>query len=129
MNAEQMQAAIDAAVAAALLAQGGQPPPAGPQGPPGPAGPPGPPPQVAPPPPVVFALAPALLSNQPLNYNVPADSKLYYKAISPLEPKFDLSASKIRGFLQAFYDKAIQVNWQMTLSFMIGVVQLNLIEH
>ena len=129
MNAEQMQAAIDAAVAAALLAQGGQPPPAGPQGPLGPAGPPGPPPQVAPPPPVVFALAPALLSNQPLNYNVPADSKLYYKAISPLEPKFDLSASKIRGFLQAFYDKAIQVNWQMTLSFMIGAVQFNLIEH
>ena len=69
------------------------------------------------------------MSDQPLNYNDTADAKLYYKAVAAIEPKFDLSASKIRGFLQAFYDKAIQVNWQMTLSFMIGAVQFNLIEH
>ena len=61
----------------------------------------------------VFALTPALVTQQFLNYALTTDTKLYYKSIAPLTEKFDLTSANMRGFLQAFSDKATDSNWQM----------------
>lgn len=74
----------------------------------------------------MFAFSPARLQNRLLDYNSSSDVKLYYKAVLPLEEKFDLSSDKIRGFLEAFYDRAKNVNWQDTLTIIVNGVPLNL---
>ena len=79
--------------------------------------------------PVQFAFSPARLQNRLLDYNSPSDVKLYYKAVLPLEEKFDLSSEKIRGFLEDFYDRAKNVNWQETLTIMVNGVPLNLVKN
>lgn len=76
--------------------------------------------------PVQFAFSPARLNNDLLDFTVISDSKLHYKAILPLEDKFDLSSEKIRGFLSAFNDRARHVNWVTTLQITVDGVQLNL---
>jgi hypothetical protein len=76
-----------------------------------------------------FARRPALLSNQALGYSIPANAKLYYKAIMPLETKFDLTQANMKDFLEAFKSRATLMNWQVTMNIMVNGVQLNLIEH
>jgi uncharacterized coiled-coil protein SlyX len=63
-----------------------------------------------------------------LNYTLTNDIKLYYKAVAPLSTKFDLSPAGMRGFLQAFFDKASDVNWLMTLTIQVGAIQYDLIK-
>ena len=104
-------------------AGGGGGAPGGGGGPPGPGGAGGAIPPVIP---ALFAFSPARLQNRLLDYNSTADVKLYYKAVLPLEEKFDLSSEKIRGFLEAFYDRAKNVNWQDTLIINVQGVPLNL---
>lgn len=77
---------------------------------------------------VPFALTPALISQQYLNYSLTADVKLYYKAIAPLSVKFDLTPANMRGFLQALYDKATDSNWLMTMTFVVRAIQFDLIK-
>jgi hypothetical protein len=76
-----------------------------------------------------FARTPALLSNQALDYSIPANAKLYYKAIMPLETKFDLTQANMKDFLEAFKSRATLMNWQFTMNIMVNGVQHNLIEH
>lgn len=78
--------------------------------------------------PVPFALTPALVSQQYLDYSLTADVKLYYKAIAPLSVKFDLTPANMRGFLQALYDKATDNNWLMTMTFAVNAIQFDLIK-
>ena len=87
-----------------------QPPPQAPQAqlPPPPALP-------APPAPPAFALGPGR-SHTILNYDDPnmgaMATKLYNKAISPLEEKFDGEADNLAVFLASICDRAHHFNWQ-----------------
>ena len=78
--------------------------------------------------PARFALTPALVSQQYLDYTLTNDIKLYYKSIAPLSTKFDLSPANMRGFIKAFFDKASDANWLMTLRIPIGNEQFDLIK-
>jgi hypothetical protein len=51
--------------------------------------------------PLPFSCTLALLSNQALDYSIPANAKLYFKAIMPLETKFDLTQANMKDFLEA----------------------------
>ena len=83
-------------------------------------------------PPVIpanFALTPALYSNNFLDFANAADIKLFNKSVMPLETKFDLSAGKMKDFLDSILDKSIVSNWIMTLLIMFNGIQYNLILH
>jgi hypothetical protein len=67
-----------------------------------------------------FARTPALLSNQALDYSIPANAKLYCKAIMPLEKKFDLTQANMKDFLEAFTSRATLMNWQFTMNIMVN---------
>lgn len=67
------------------------------------------------------------MSQQFLNYSLTTDIKLYYKAIASLSQKFDLMPANMRGFIQALSDKARNLNWQMTLVFMVRGAMYDLI--
>ena len=56
--------------------------------------------------PANFALTPALITNNYLDYSQTADAKLYYKAIAPIATPFHLSSANIKDFLEAVLDKA-----------------------
>ena len=79
--------------------------------------------------PANFALTPALVTNNYLDYSQTADAKLYYKAIAPIATPFDLSSANMKDFLEAVLDKAVLVNWVMTLLIMWNGMQYNLIQH
>ena len=91
-----------------------QPPPQAPQAqlPPPPALP-------APPAPPAFALGPGR-SHTVLNYDDPntgaTTTKLYNKAISPLEEKFDGEADNLAAFLASVCDRARRFNWQRLIT-------------
>ena len=76
-----------------------------------------PPPQApqAPPAPPAFALGPGS-SHAVLGYDNPntgaTASKLYNKAISPLEEKFDGEADNLAVFLASVRDRARRFDWQ-----------------
>jgi hypothetical protein len=76
-----------------------------------------------------YALAPALASDEYLVWAIPANAKLYYKAIAPLATKFNLSAIKMKDFLESLFDKAMDMNWNNTLIITHNGVQYNLIQH
>ena len=114
--------------------QGQQPPPAPqaqPQAPPAPqaqpaiaAAPPvlpAPPPPVvpAPPAPAAFALGPGR-SHNVLDYDDPntgaTATKLYNKAIAPLEDKFDGEADNLAVFLASVRDRARRFNWHRLIT-------------
>ena len=87
-----------------------QPPPQAPQ-----AQPPPLPAPLAPPAPQAFALGPGR-SHAVLDYDDPntgaTATKLYNKAISPHEEKFDGEADNLAVFLASFRDRARRFNWQ-----------------
>jgi hypothetical protein len=76
-----------------------------------------------------FALTPALLTSTALDYSTSPNAKLYYKAILPLETKFDLTEGNLKNFLESLRNKATLMNWTMTLDIIKNGVQYNLIEH
>ena len=80
-----------------------------------PVQPPPPPVPPAPPAPPAFALGPGR-SNAILDYDDPNTgatvTKLYNKAISPLEEKFDGEAVNLAIFLASVHDQARRFNWQ-----------------
>ena len=98
----------------------------GPPGGPGPGGAAAAFPQV-PQVPFAFALSPARVSDLLLDYTRTADVKQYYKSVSPLDPKFDLSPGGMLGFLQAFRDRARESNWYLTLCFIMNGIMVNLV--
>ena len=76
--------------------------------------PPPPPAPSAPPAPPAFTLGPGR-SHAILDYNDPnigaTATKLYNKAISPLEEKFDGEADNLAVFLASVRDRARRFNW------------------
>ena len=79
--------------------------------------------------PAPFALTPAQANPGYLDYSTTNHVKLYYKAIAPLTEKFDLAPANLRGFIQAFADKAIEMNWGATLTVPVGNGQQDLVKH
>ena len=77
--------------------------------------PPPPPAPPTPPAPPAFALGPGR-SHAVLDYDEPntgaTATKLYNKAISPLEEKFDGEADNLAVFLASVRDRARRFNWQ-----------------
>lgn len=106
----QIQAAIDAAVQAALAAQAAAPPV-----------------QVQPPQPVatVFALSPALVNNVALiDYSTTQGAKLYKSAIETLRSeKFDLDTKSLKAFLGSLKDRSRAMGWQVILEIPADAAQ------
>ena len=73
-----------------------------------------PPPLLVPPAPPAFALGPGR-SHAVLNFDDPntgaTATKLYNKAIAPLEAKFDGEADNLVVFLTSVHDQARRFNW------------------
>jgi hypothetical protein len=88
-QAQAAQAAVD--LAAAQAATGG------------PAGP------------VVFALTPALASNDLINYSTGEGIKLYGKAIAPLDTLYNGDSASLRLFLSKVQQRANQSGWKSIL--------------
>ena len=88
---------------------------------------------VAPPTPPAFALGPGR-SHAILNYDDPnagaTTTKLYNKAISPLEEKFDGEADNLAVFLASIRNRACHFNWHHLITVPIddGTTQ-NLLTH
>ena len=78
--------------------------------------------------PALFALTLALSNPGYLNYTVKIHVKLYYKAITPLTDKFDLTPANMHGFIQAFSGKANNMNRLITLTVPVGNVQYDLVK-
>ena len=74
---------------------------------------------LAAPAPPVFDLGPGQ-SHTILDYDDPntgaTATKLYNKAILPLEEKFDGEADKLAVFLASFHDRARRLNWQCLIT-------------
>ena len=87
-----------------------------------PAPPPPPPAMPAAPAPPAFALGLGC-SHDILDYNNPntgaTDTKLYNKAISPLEEKFDGEADNLAVFLVSMRDRACRFNWHHLITVLI----------
>jgi hypothetical protein len=79
--------------------------------------------------PLDYALAPALASDEYLVWAIPANAKLYCKAIAPLATKFDQSAIKMKDFLESLFEKAMDINWNSTLIMTQNGMQYNLVQH
>ena len=81
--------------------------------------PPPPPAPPIPPAPPAFALGPGR-SHAVLDYDDPntgaTATKLYNKAISPLEEKFDGEADNLAVFLASVRDRARRFNWQRLIT-------------
>jgi hypothetical protein len=65
--------------------------------------------------PVPFALYPGAASNDPLNFAVDKDVKIFNKAIQGLESKFDLKLENLTVFLESVQDRASIYNWKHIL--------------
>ncbi len=68
------------------------------------------------PPAVVFALAPALVDNNPINYQDPQGIKLFKAAVQELSVKFDGEPKNLRIFLAKVHERAMMSNWVQTLT-------------
>ncbi len=68
------------------------------------------------PPAVVFALAPALVDNNPINYQDPQGIKLFKAAVQELSVTFDGEPKNLRIFLAKVHERAIMSNWVETLT-------------
>ena len=54
--------------------------------------------------------------NTVLDWSIPADTKLYYKAIATLDNKFDGTLEKLIAFLASITSQARQFGWNMILA-------------
>jgi hypothetical protein len=64
---------------------------------------------------VQFALAPALVSNDIIDYSTPTGQKLYNRAVLPLTPAFDTQPANLKGFLERVYARAMSTGWMTIL--------------
>jgi hypothetical protein len=58
-----------------------------------------------------FALAPALVTDHPINYATPEGAKMYKAATEALPVKFDCSSVKLKVFLSSLGDRASASGW------------------
>jgi hypothetical protein len=65
--------------------------------------------------PVVFALTPALASNDLINYSTGEGIKLYGKAIAPLDTLYNGDSASLRLFLSKVQQRANQSGWKSIL--------------
>lgn len=65
---------------------------------------------------IPFALTPALINNDILDYSDPATIKQYHKAIQPMTPEFDMDPRNLRMFLENLRRRAVSSNWMPTLT-------------
>ena len=68
----------------------------------------------------VFALGPGQ-DNMVLDWSIPADTKLYYKAIAALDNKFDGTPEKFIAFLASVTSQAQQFRWNLILAIPVGM--------
>ena len=77
-----------------------------------------PPANPAPQPPI-FALGPGQ-DNMVLDWSIPANTKLYYKAIAALDNKFDGTPETFIAFLASITSRAQQFGWNSILAIPVG---------
>ena len=58
-----------------------------------------------------FALAPALVSHEPVDYSTSAGTKLFKNATEPLSIEFDCTSENLQLFLDQLRDRAIIYDW------------------
>jgi hypothetical protein len=73
-------------------------------------------PAVPAPPAPQFALSPALLNNDPIDYSTSAGSKLFKSNIEAFPTKFDSEPKNLRLFLESVSDRAAIANWSAVLT-------------
>ena len=79
------------------------------------------PPPVNPAPPApVFTLGPGE-DNTILDWSIPANTKLYYKAIAALDNKFDGTLEKFIAFLASITSRARQFGWNSILTIPVAM--------
>ena len=61
--------------------------------------------------PVHFALSPALIDNNIIDYATTAGQKLYNKAIAPLSIPYDGTEADLHVFLSLLADKTLKEGW------------------
>ena len=76
-----------------------------------------------------FALTPAMVNNNPLDFTQVQAIKLFYKATQALEIVYDLSTDKLKLFLESFKQRAIESNWWNTLNIEVEGTRYNLVDH
>ena len=76
-----------------------------------------------------FALTPALINNDPLDFTQVQAIKLFYRATQALENQYDLSTDGLKLFLESLRQRSIESNWWMTLTINRNNVAYNLIDH
>jgi hypothetical protein len=87
-----------------------------------------PPAQPGPVPPAVFALSPARVSADPIDYATNTGAKIYAAAITPLPQKYDLTTGKLKSFIALLADKANGQGWtQRILTIPTAGGQANLL--
>ena len=59
----------------------------------------------------VYALTPALVSNEPLDYGTAAGAKIYKQATEKLKTEYDLKMETIHLFLAQLEDRASAMGW------------------
>jgi len=64
---------------------------------------------------VNFSIAPGRANNNVLDYTTTEGIKLYGKAVSPLDPKYDLKSDGLFTFLQKVRNRAIEQDWENIL--------------
>lgn len=78
---------------------------------------------------VRFALSPAAINNEIIDYSTAEGMKLYNKAIAPLSMTFGLEAAKLNAFIQLFRARADSSNWWPALTFIQDGETYNLVDH
>ena len=76
-----------------------------------------------------FALTPAMVDNNPLDFTQVQAIKLFYKASQALEIVYDLSTDRLKLFLESFRQRAIESNWWQTLQVNRDGMNYNLVDH
>jgi hypothetical protein len=69
-----------------------------------------------------FALAPALVSDAPIDYGTTEGAKIYKAATEALPVEFDCSATKLKVFLSSLGDRASANGWDFILDILTAIV-------
>ena len=84
--------------------------------------------ETAPEVPVQFALSPALISNEVLDYSEVSSIKLYYRSVQALDPLFNVEPPALKLFLENLRKQAATFNWLQTFNINKDGQTLNLIK-
>ena len=76
---------------------------------------------------IPFALAPARINNDVLDYTDAGTIKSYYRATEPLDPLFDVEGATLKLFLENVKQRAESFNWMPTLTITKDGQPFNLI--